>query len=144
MSVGFEKLRFFGQFLYPALGDRSHHQSLKRVKLRILSFVLGGKSVMDNDPWHTQCIILIVITAYIQCTCCFDRSSSTPQLPKIPSHSSVRRPPNDSSLPPRPSSAIKRQKSFMDSGAKKVRAHLLWGMVQHLIHMAKSNNALHL
>jgi hypothetical protein len=29
MSVCFNNLHFFGQFLWPALGDRSHHQSLK-------------------------------------------------------------------------------------------------------------------
>jgi hypothetical protein len=29
MSVGFDNLKYFGQFLCPALGDRSHHQSLK-------------------------------------------------------------------------------------------------------------------
>jgi hypothetical protein len=28
MSVGFDNLKFFGQFLCPALGDRSHYQSL--------------------------------------------------------------------------------------------------------------------
>jgi hypothetical protein len=27
MSVGFDNVKFFGQFLCPALGDRSHHQS---------------------------------------------------------------------------------------------------------------------
>jgi hypothetical protein len=29
MSVRFDNLKFFGQFLWLALDDRSHHQSLK-------------------------------------------------------------------------------------------------------------------
>ncbi|XP_064653296.1 katanin p60 ATPase-containing subunit A-like 2 isoform X4 [Lineus longissimus] len=47
------------------------------------------------------------------------RSSSTPQLPKISSHSSTRRLHNEASLPPRPNSALKREKSYMVNGSKK-------------------------
>jgi hypothetical protein len=34
MSVGFDNLKYFGQFWCPALGDRSHHQSLIGYRLR--------------------------------------------------------------------------------------------------------------
>jgi hypothetical protein len=29
MTVGFDNLKIFGQILYPAFGDRSHHQALR-------------------------------------------------------------------------------------------------------------------
>jgi hypothetical protein len=41
-SVGFDNLNFWGQFLCPAFGDRSHHQSLKNEGKHSVFKLLAG------------------------------------------------------------------------------------------------------
>jgi hypothetical protein len=44
LSVGFANYRFFGQFLCPALSDRSRHQSLKS-RAKHASALNGGSII---------------------------------------------------------------------------------------------------
>jgi hypothetical protein len=59
MSVCFDDLKLFRQFLYPALGDRSHHQSLK--SLINLSFHDFGSVEIEN-PFNTFIFTGLIFT----------------------------------------------------------------------------------
>jgi hypothetical protein len=55
-------LNSFGQYLCPAIGDRSHHQTLAEIKFKVLPFYIVIFAFMD---WSSSYILYILY--YILC-----------------------------------------------------------------------------